>query len=282
MSNNFATRRALPWVVGALLLTTMAACNNQAPGSASPNGGGAGQTAGQGPVAAPGLGVNPGNLTGAPAPAGAASGGAVQLNDPANFPFIDPVAEKATDLFFNGQWGINGGYIEQAQGARRSSLTFRQYAGGAFGTPNGVAPAKYRADVSVWVYQPSAQYPDMVGAPLGILGYAPYFISETRYLLVVAKPKTLEAWVVDGQSPGTEWPLSNRVWKQDLATELAVGAPVTWSVEVDTNAKTAKIWANGEEKTTVTHPMLTNAGQRVALVSNGNFVHFQDLKLYGM
>lgn len=280
MFNNLATRRMLPWLVGSALISGLVACNSQAPNAA---GGGAGQPGAPGaPVAAPGVGVNPGTLTGAPAPAGASSGGAVQLNDPANFPFVDPMADRNTDLFFSGQWGINAGYIEQAQGARRSSLTFRQYNGGAFGTAGGQAPARYRADVSVWVYQPSAQYPDMVGAPLGILGYAPYFINETKYLLVVAKPKTLEVWAVDGQAPGAEWPLSNRLWKQDLAAELAVGAPVSWSVEVDTNAKTAKIWANGEEKTTISHPMLTNSGQRVALVSNGNFVHYQDFKLYGL
>jgi hypothetical protein len=232
-------------------------------------------------MAAPGVGVNPGTLPAAPAPTGA-SGGQVQLNDPSNFPFLDPMQDRGTDLFFNGQWSINGGYIEQAQGARRSSLTFRAYSGNAFGTQGGAAPAHYRADVSVWVYQPSAQYPDMVGAPLGILGYAPYFINETKYLLVVAKPKALEVWAVDGNQPGTEWPLSQRLWKQDLASDLAVGAPVTWSVEVDTNAHTAKIWANGEEKTTVTTPLIANGGQRVALVSNGNYVHYQDLKLFGM
>lgn len=280
MLKTLATRRTLTVLMGALVAVSAAACAGKAPNAAG-GAGANGQAQAGAPMAAPGVGVNPGNLTSAPAPAGA-SGGAVQINDPANFPFVDPMADRATDRFFNGQWGVNGGYIEQAQGARISSLTFRQYNGGAFGTNDGVAPGHYRADVSAWVYQRSDQYPEMVGAPLGILGYAPYFINETKYLLVTAKPKSLEVWAVDGNQPGTEWPLANRLWKEDLATEIGVGSPVTWAVEVDTNAHTAKIWANGEEKTTITHPMLTNAGQHVALVSNGNYVHYQDLKLFAM
>lgn len=277
---NFAaasgTLRAL---AGTVLLATVISCSGS-PNASGPNGGG-----GNRPVAQPGVGQNPGQLPqAAPLPQNAAPTAQVQFNDPNNLPFVDPTTEagRATNRFFEGGWTVNGGYLEQTYGATTSSLTFRQYAGNAFGSNNGVAPAKYRADVTVWVYQPSVQYPDMVGKPLGILGYAPYFLDETRYLLVVAKPTRLEAWVVDGQVPGSEWPLSQQVWGQDLATPLAVGSPVAWSVQVDTTTNSATIWANGEQKSTVTHPLLSNRGQRVSLVSNGNFVRFQDFKLFTM
>ncbi|MFP5501694.1 MAG: hypothetical protein ACLGIN_04340 [Candidatus Sericytochromatia bacterium] len=274
-----AQRRTSKTLFAAALIAALAACSTGSPANPGGQPGQPGQPGA--PMAAPGLGTNPdGSAAGAPPPSGA-SGGAVQLNDPANFPFVDPTSEqgKASQRFFEGTWGINGGYIEQSQGARSSSLTFRQYAGNQLGA-GGVAPARYRADVTAWVYQQNAAYPDMVGAPLGIIGYAPYFRDETHYLLVVAKPKALEVWAVDGFVPGTEWPLTNRLFNQPLETELGVGSPVAWSVEVDTNANSAKIWANGSELTTVTHPMLQNAGHRVALVSNGNFMHWQDFKLY--
>jgi hypothetical protein len=217
----------------------------------------------------------------APPPAGA-QGGQVAFSDPGNFPFVDPVPEtaRATNKFFEGTWSFNGGYMEQSLGARTASLTFRQYNGDGFGAGGGVAPAKYRTDVTVWVYQNSDQYPQMVGAPLGIIGYAPYYLNEQKYLLVVAKPSSLEVWAVDGQIPGSEWPNSARLLKQDLQTPLAVGSPVAWSTEIDTNTNSAKIWANGTELGTVSSPILQNAGQRVALVSNGNYLHFQDFKVF--
>lgn len=277
-------RTIMPLMLGAALL---AACSGGSPNAAGGNAGGKtgpGGTAAGAPVAAPGVGTNPTNVgPAAPPPAAAQNQATVAFNDQAaNGLFVDPVPDtsKATNLFFGGQWAVNGGYLEQSQGARTSSLSFRQYVGDGFGTQGGVAPGRYRADVSVWVYQPSAQHPDMVGAPLGILGYAPYYISETQYLLAVAKPTTLEVWAVDGQQPGTEWPLSNRLFKRDLATPLTVGSPVAWSVEIDTAAQSAKVWANGEELATVTHPLIQDRGQRVSLISNGNFVHFQDFKVY--
>lgn len=286
--SRIVTRALLPLVAASALL---AACQSGAPNAAGAKPGAtkpgapgvaAGATAGA-PVAAPGVGTNPSAIgAAAPIPTAAAAQDTVTFNDPSTMPFIDPVPDtsKATNLFFGGQWGTNGGYLEQSQGARMSSLTFRQYNGAGFGAPGGVASGRYRADVSVWVYQESAQYPDMVGAPLGILGYAPYYIDEAHYLLAVAKPKTLEVWAVDGNQPGTEWPLSQRLFKRDLATPLAVGVPVAWSVEINPATQSAKVWANNEELATVSHAMLTERGQRVALVSNGNFLHFQNFQVF--
>lgn len=288
-----ALNKTLPWLLGAVMVTGLAACQTSTPtAGGQQNGGGlfggGGQQPGA-PRADAGIGTNPPSLgEGAPAPQNAA-GGQVYFNDPSNFPFVDPVSEggRASQKFFEGTWSYNGGYMEQSLGARTASLTFRQYAGDGFGASGGVAPAKYRADVTVWVYQNSDQYPQMVGAPLGILGYAPYFINEQKYLLVVAmpsgipdKPTALEVWAVDGQVPGSEWPLSQRLSKTYSTNALSVGSPVAWSTEIDTTTATAKIWANGAEVATVSHGMLQNAGQRVALVSNGNYLHFQDFKVY--
>lgn len=285
----------LPLLLGAALL---AACSSGAPtasgakagtGTGGARAGGAANTPDRGahanaPVAPEGPGTNPLELgPAAPPPAAAQNQAAVTFKDEAtNGLFADPVGDgaKATNRFFGGQWAVTGGYLEQSQGARMASLSFRQYVGDGFGTQGGVAPGHYRADVTVWVYQPSAQYADMVGAPLGILGYAPYYLDETHYLLAVAKPGQLEVWAVDGQEPGTEWPITNRLYSRNLATPLQVGSPVAWSVEVDAATQSAKVWANGEELTTVTHPMLQDRGQRVALISNGNFLHFQDFKVY--
>lgn len=279
-----AVRKVTPWVLAALLAPGMWACSGSPSSPGGKTGGGwfgGGGGNGATPQAAPGLGVNPSNL-GQGGPPAQVPGSSVSFADPNNLPFVDPTTDqgKASSLFFAGTWAPNGGYLEQSTGARQASLTFRQYAGEGFGSQGGVAPAHYRSDVTAWVYQPSDQYPNMVGAPLGIVGYAPYFKDETHYMLVVAKPTSLEAWAVDGFVPGSEWPVANRLWSQPLDTPLAVGTPIAWAVEIDTASQSAKIFANNEEKVTVSHPMLTNSGQRVALISNGNYLHFQDFKVF--
>lgn len=290
-------RRVIHWpacLLGLALLAGPIACSGGGASPSTPNtpggrvtakpapGAGGQQLTAPAPVAAPGLGTNPETMgAAAPPPTNPATAVTVPFDGGGGMPFVDPTPDQAkqTKLFFEGLWGYNGGFLEQSMGARKPSLTFRQYVGEGLGA-NGVAPGKYRTDVTVWVYQNSDQYADMVGAPLGILGYAPYYLDETHYLLAVAKPKALEVWAVDGFNPGSEWPVTNRLFKRDLATPLAVGVPVSWSVEVDTLANSARVWANGEEMTTVTHPLIADRGQRVALVSNGNYLHFQDFKLF--
>jgi hypothetical protein len=266
------------WIIGTCALSVLS-CHgtpNEAPAA------GSGNTA-PAPQAAPGLGTNPTTpLTQAAPPANAGSGAAIQFTNQANLPFVDPGAGQASDRFFGGTWGLNGGYLEQSLGAKSASLTFREYNGSAFGTQGGQAPSKYRTDISAWVYQPSDQYPNMVGAPLGIVGYAPYFIDETHYLLVVAKPTTMEVWAVDGFPPGITWPVTNLLFSTALPQPLAVGTPVTWSVQVDTSAHTASVSLNGTQMTNVQTPFISERGQHVALVSNGNYLHFQNFKVYGL
>lgn len=237
-----------------------------------------------GPTAPPGLGTNPLALPeGPPLPAGVASPATSSFQAPPDaLPFRDPSSpeNRATGRFFSGSWLPQGGYLAQRQGALRPALSFRTYVGDDFGTADGLAPAHYRADVTVWGYQPAAQYPDMVGAPLGILGFAPYFLDETHYLLVVAKPLSLEVWAVEGQLPGTAWPPERCLLKRALPRELRVGDPVAWSAEVDTQAKILRLWHDGAELGRLAVPMLADCGPRVALVSNGNFLHFQNFRVF--
>jgi hypothetical protein len=233
------------------------------------------------PTAPPGPGSNPPEpLLGAPAPDAGWRTVDIPLDRPQTS-FVDPVspAERATRAFFPGMWASREGLLEQRQGLRLAALTFRRYAGDAFGAAGGGAPPRYRADLKVWVYQPSTQYPGMVGAPLGVVGFAPYFIDERRYLLVVAKPDAYEVWGVDGQRPGVLWPTESRLLRRPRPMPLALGAAVSWSVGIDTLRQEARVWADGLDLGAVTSPLLSPRGQSVALVSNGNFVRFRDLRV---
>jgi hypothetical protein len=293
MSKSAATHAPLLLLLGGALI--VAGCNGGSPSAAGGAGstatgstgaaGASGGTTAEQPHAAPGLGQNPTSapVAAPPPPAGVAAA-QVAFTDPNNMPFVDPLtdADKASNVFFSGTWGYNGGFMEQSTGAKQASLSFREYNGNAFGTPDGSVSSHYRADVTAWVYQPSDQYPNMVGAPLGIIGYCPYFRDASHYMLAVAKPTSLEVWAVDGFVPGTTWPVNNLLFSRALATPLAVGSPVAWSVEINSAAQQATISANGEQVATVNHALIGSAGAHVALVSNGNYVHYQDFKLYKM
>lgn len=202
--------------------------------------------------------------------------------DTANLQFVEPTTDeaKATGAFFAGQWAVAGGALQQNVEARGSQLSLRQYTGDAFGTPGGAIPPRYRMDITVSAFNKVTGYPTLVGAPLGIMGFAPFYQDETHFLMVTAKPNSYEVWAVDGQTPKVEWPLKNQLLKKTLTTPLDVNQTVSWAVEVDTNAQQARLFANGEDLGVVTHPMLASANAKVALLSNGNYVQFQDMRLY--
>lgn len=210
-----------------------------------------------------------------------AKGARVTFDATASLPFFEPTTDdaKATGAFFAGQWAVAGGALQQNVEARGSQLSMRVYNGDAFGAAGGATPPRYRMDITVSAFNKVTGYATLVGAPLGIMGFSPYYVDETHFLMVTAKPTSYEVWAVDGQTPKVEWPLKNQLLKKTLATPLDVNQTVSWAVEVDTNSQQARVFANGEDLGVVSHAMLGGQG-KVALISNGNYVQFQDMRLY--
>ncbi len=237
------------------------ACQSQAP--SSPGGGGGPTPA---PTATPLM--DSGTLTFDAGPA----------------PFTDPTTpeERASTRYSSGNWTIVDGAYVQSDTSPSQTLMLQRYTGNALGLPNGYAPARYRAEAVVQVYEPTQALPaDMVGAPNGVWGFIPYYLDAQHFVLMMATGREAMVWVVDGLRPGDTWEAATyRKWHMYLPAELKVGDTVTWGAKVNAATSEIEISYNGDRKTTIRHPMITDsASHSVALISNGNKVRYDTVTL---
>lgn len=197
--------------------------------------------------------------------------------------FTDPVppASKAGGRFFTANWKIIDGELRQTLPPTQPSLTFLQYCGPAFNTAFGQAPNEYKVEVDVRAYQDATAAPDdMKGSPVGMLGVIPYYIDPTHYLLLVAWPDEIELWNVDGFAPQETWDASKyRLWNQAISPALRTGDPIRIGAKVNINTKMVEVYFNGEMKEIVPAPSLEAKDHYVCLVSNGNYVGYDNFRL---
>ncbi|MGE5708416.1 MAG: hypothetical protein ACM3YO_08785 [Bacteroidota bacterium] len=185
--------------------------------------------------------------------------------------------------YFNGNWVVQDGAYVQAEPSANNYITIRRYTGGGWGS-RGEAPDRYRSEVQIQAYKES-EAPQLLGYPVGILSYIPYFRDSKHYVVLVATPTStggmkVEAWAVNGYAPGVAWPQEACLMSEWMTTPCAVGTPVTLGATVDTREHSIRVAINGEEQEKVSSPMITGGKHWVALVSNGNYVQFDNLRLY--
>ncbi len=203
----------------------------------------------------------------------------VTFEQPASFD--NPAAGSG---YFGGSWQVKDGSYQQAQSSINNFITIRRYKGGGWGS-NGEAPAHYRTDVEIRAYQ-EADSPQLLGYPVGILSFIPYFRDATHYVVLVATPTNtggtkVEAWAVNGYAPGgSSWPEEACLVSKWLDAPMSVGTPLVLGAEVDTKTQSLKVSINGEEQEKVHTPLLSGGKHWVALVSNGNYVQFDNLRLF--
>lgn len=238
-----------------------AACQAQAP--SGPGGGGGAPT--PAPTATP---RDPGNLT--------------FDEGPAPFMDVSTPEERASTRYSSGNWILRDGFFTQTETSPSQTLMIQRYTGNALGKPNGDAVSRYRADAVVQVYEATPADPaDMVGAPTGIWGFIPYYVDTQHFVLLMATGREAMVWIVDGLKPGDNWDAATyRKWHVYLPQALAVGDTVTWGARVNAETSEIEVTFNGDRKTTIRHPMISATGSHsVALVSNGNKVHYDSVTL---
>lgn len=271
---NWSKLNAVTLALGLTLGLGVLGCNPAPTGPG--DGGGGGTTPEATPSPAPFVGVTT----------------TVEFNEAADAAlFVDPTTEeqRATGRFSSGNWVIRDGWFAQTREAQSATLMFRRYNGAALGLPNGQAVSRYRVETLAQPYQavPEARQFDIAGYPTGIVGMIPYYLDPTHYILLIATPQTSSGpseaslWVVDGLMPGDNWDVSvHRKWRSNLKGEqLQVGTNVQWGAEVDTKAKTITVFLNGEQKETLTLDFIQDVQHSVSLISNGNFVQYDWLRL---
>lgn len=197
--------------------------------------------------------------------------------------FNDPVppGTKAGGKFFTANWKVVDGELRQTIPPTQPSLTFLTYVGNGFGTSLGQAPKHYRMDADLRAYKESTVAPEeMVGSPLGMLAIIPYYLDPTHYLLYVVTPNEVALWNVDGLAPQDTWDATQyRLWNQQITPALRAGDKIRLGAEVDIPNKMVKLFFNGEYKDLVPVPGLADQDHYVGLISNGNFVGYDQIVL---
>lgn len=199
-------------------------------------------------------------------------------------PFEDPTTtdERSTGRYSMGRWMANNGAYEQTQELDAATLMFQRYNGDGFGHPNGMAPSRYSFEATAFAYKPvTASESVMAGAPVGILAVVPYYLDSTHYILVEAAKDRYQAWFVDGLTPGDEWSADTYMRYDEQATgSLDVNQPVKFKIDMDTKAGTMRLSINDELKDVITDKkFIKDVQHSVALLSNGNYAAFKDVKL---
>lgn len=205
----------------------------------------------------------------------------ITFDSPAEFD--NPVNANDTG-YITGNWEVKDGTYQQTEASSNNFISLRRYVGGGWGT-RGEAPQEYKVQVDVNAYK-EADNAQLLGYPIGILSMVPYYRDAKHYVVVVATPTSVggmkvEAWAVNGFSPGGDaWPADSMMMSKWLTTPLATGTVLNLSAQVNTKAQTLGLTINGEAQEPVTSPVITQDRHWVALVSNGNYVQFDNLKLF--
>ena len=122
------------------------------------------------------------------------------LEDGHLHPWLYPGDWQTVEAPAPGGTGTSQVYQQTVQ-RPQPALTFRRYAGDAFG-PDGRLPDYYRAEVDA---RPLAS--DFFKPPVGDLGVQVYYLDPTHYVEVNLTPDQVEVWQADGAEPG-----SSRNW----------------------------------------------------------------------
>ncbi|MBO9542786.1 hypothetical protein J7643_19535 [bacterium] len=199
-------------------------------------------------------------------------------------PFEDPTTgdQRFSTRWAAGRWAASNGEFRQQQQVSTATLMMQRYKGDGFGLPDGQAPSKYRLEATAFAYRPvTASGSIIAGAPAGVVAIIPYYLDTTHYIIVERVNNLYEVWFVDGLTPGDEWNAEvYRKYDMMATGSLAVNEPITYKTEIDTKAGTLKLWINDEFQTLIQDPnFIKDVKHGIALVANGNFVAYKDMKL---
>lgn len=206
----------------------------------------------------------------------------------------DPKQDDGHDQYswlYSGGWSIvNAAPLRNASGSittrpagraleyndmrQQPALSFRRYAGKAFGTPDGELPNRYTVQ---WQVTPITSREDFF-YPVGDQGTPVYYLDPTHYVEVLLKNDKFEVWECNGGEP-LKW----RGWRpmfEENASHSA-GVPVTLGAEVDATRGTIRVYKNGQFKTEVKSDIVKPYTHYFSLRGASNQVQFDNIVING-
>lgn len=155
------------------------------------------------------------------------------------------------------------------------ALSFRRYAGKAFGTDNGELPANYQVSFQVTPLESR----DDFFPPIGDLGTPVYYLDPQHYVEVLIKPDKFEVWECNGGEP-LKW----RGWRQlyEEAASTSAGVPYSMGATVNSNDGTMQVYFGGQMRREVKSTIIKPYSHYVALRAGSNHVQFTSINIQGM
>ncbi|MEB3220528.1 MAG: discoidin domain-containing protein [Candidatus Sericytochromatia bacterium] len=194
-------------------------------------------------------------------------------SDPGDF--VDPRAEGFSyDWMPAVRWRVvdhagSRQYLHDGL-ANLAYLSFRRYRGTAFGTSDGLLPARYFTELDV---TPLRSY---TYSPTGDQGTQVYYLDPVNYLEVLIKPTWYEVWAATNAAP-----FQSRGWARLFATPVATsaGQKRRLGAEVDCTTGRTRVFLDGVSLATLSVPMLTQRPHWLALRGAGNIVAHDNVRV---
>lgn len=205
----------------------------------------------------------------------------------------DPKADDGHDesWLYSGNWSLvaavgrtgsgsvgieppSGRALEHNDMRPQPALSFRRYAGKAFGTPDGELPNRYTVQ---WQVTPINSRDDFF-PPIGDQGTPVYYLDPQHYVEVLIKPDKFEVWECNGGEP-LKW----RGWRPMFEEDATHSAGVTYTLgaEVDSTKGTIRVYKNGQFKREVKSDIVKPYTHYFALRGASNRVQFDNIVLNG-
>lgn len=187
---------------------------------------------------------------------------------------VGAVAGRAASGSVFARPSAGGRALEHNDMRPQPALSFRRYAGKAFGTPDGELPNRYTVTLNV---TPLDSRDDFF-PPVGDQGTPVYYVDPTHYVEVLMKPNKFEVWECNGGEP-LKW----RGWRPmyEEAASHSAGVTYTLGAEVNANSGTIRVYQNGTFKTEVKSDIVKPYSHYFSLRAGSNRVQFDNIVING-
>jgi|GEM_PF-1751708 len=166
--------------------------------------------------------------------------------------------------------GMRGLALEFRDLRPQPVLTFRRWAGQAFGTPDGQLPGRYRVTLTVLPIEARADF----FPPTGDLGVPVYYVDPVHYVELLVKPDRFQIWECQGGEP-QKWRGWRMLHEEDATFSARV--PIRMSAEIDSWRGSIRCTSPAAAPVEVQSTVISPTAHHVALRAASSRVQFDDL-----
>lgn len=166
--------------------------------------------------------------------------------------------------------GTRGQSLEFRDLRAQPVLTFRRWAGQAFGTPDGQLPGRYRVTLTVLPIEARSDF----FPPTGDLGVPVYYVDPIHYVELLVKPDRFQIWECQGGEP-QKWRGWRMLHEEDATFSARV--PIRMTAEIDSWRGSLLCTSPARSPVEVQSPVIVPKAHHFALRAASSRVQFDDV-----